>query len=163
MRSTNDRDHQNQNLVLDDRHPDGYNPTVALPIEIYHPAFAKFLANIRNTDLEVPTDVVQPTARIIEEASKIATAEPQREMTYRILADVLKHNIRSSKDYILPVYRTEEPKEVAAATIVEEKGELGWSGDPSIHGTLAYLAFWSDGKVRLILVCLNRIPSFPPA
>lgn len=158
IKTTNYSGRQREAPILDGLYPAGYGPTAAPPIELYHPVFARFLANANKVDLDVPDDVVQQTAKIMEAASHIAAHEADRERSIRrLLADLLGYGVdqisnhcKTSAAHIATVSRDNEPAELAALVIAEEKYELGWSGDPSVQGPLSYLAFWSDSSVRRV-------------
>lgn len=159
-KSTSYSDRQREAPILDGRYPGGYGPNVAPPVELYHPVFARFLANASKADLDVPDDIVQQTAKIMEAASHIVTHEAYRDPSIRqLLADLLGYGVErianhhtTSENHIASISRDNQPAELAALVIADEKSELGWSGDPSVQGPLSYLAFWSDSSVRLVSV-----------
>ena len=79
--STNYRAEQGgQYPILDGRHADRKN-TVPLPIELFHPVFAAFVAESRNPDLAVPDDFVWEISAFMESVSQISTDESSRQET----------------------------------------------------------------------------------
>lgn len=164
-KSTNYIEWQRVAPILDGRHAPGYNPTVAPPVELYHPVFPRFLANANNIHLEVPVDVVRKPAELMEVTSQLATKEEKRQQsTRRLLANLIDYGMGQSNNYdrtaanhvgIVP--RTKRPVELAASVFVEEKTELGWAGDPSVQGPSSYLSFWADPSVGLIFIWLAKL------
>ncbi|PCH37406.1 hypothetical protein WOLCODRAFT_84409 [Wolfiporia cocos MD-104 SS10] len=139
--------------ILDGRYGDSPN-TIAPPVEIYHPVFASFVAEDRDDTLGLPTDFVQKVAKLLRTVSQIATIERSREATTRsLLSDLLNLTIvqmvnrnSTSADYIVTYHRGSQPLGAAAIAIVEEKDELGSSGDASVQGSLAFIEHWTDSN-----------------
>ncbi|KAF5338778.1 hypothetical protein D9757_014993 [Collybiopsis confluens] len=154
--------------VYDGRYAEVPNTTAA-PIEIYHPVFAFFLGCLRDrTKLKVDSSLLKKTHKIMRSTSKIATSENQRETATReFLADILgcgiQQNIIDRKaipDHVVSHNLAgEKVAGNAGLAIVEEKSEIGTSGDAVTQGTFSYLAYWGspDQKgIRDVSFC----PSF---
>ncbi|KAI1785465.1 hypothetical protein LXA43DRAFT_1115823 [Ganoderma leucocontextum] len=144
----------------------------AAPVEIYHPVFAAFAANVKNESLEVPGDVVRSTAEFMTSVSKISTSEsPRRGIRTRARADlsnlisatiiqVPNSSNSTATDHIVLHFRRSAPFVLPAAlAIVEEKDELGFGGEPSVQGSFAYVDFWTE-KRRAALAAACFCPSF---
>ncbi|KIK68472.1 hypothetical protein GYMLUDRAFT_256191 [Collybiopsis luxurians FD-317 M1] len=54
--------------------------TIAPPIEIYHPVFGRFLQRSRQSDLDVPEDVLLHTASLLRSVSRVSVKETPREL-----------------------------------------------------------------------------------
>ncbi|KAF5379300.1 hypothetical protein D9757_007645 [Collybiopsis confluens] len=133
--------------VYDGRYAQTPNTTAA-PIEIFHPVFAYFLGCLRDYTLEINSSLLRKTYEVMRSTSKIATLESQREKTTRdFLADILQcdvHQIvidhKAIPDHSVP--HNLAGKKVtgnAGLAIVEEKSELGVSGDGLTQGTFSYI------------------------
>ncbi|KAH9900882.1 hypothetical protein C8Q73DRAFT_786312 [Cubamyces lactineus] len=152
--------------ILDGRYASHNIPRVAAPVEIYHPAFAIFLGHANDPILSVPDDIVKTTAQFMLSQSQIATAENQRTNTRLHLGNLLGipaiqnlNRNRTSSDHIITIPAEEKICEQAALAIVEEKGELGTSGEPSVQGSFSYYEFWNDAdRPKLLQAC--SCPSF---
>uniref|UniRef100_A0A0W0G6G0 Protein kinase domain-containing protein n=1 Tax=Moniliophthora roreri TaxID=221103 RepID=A0A0W0G6G0_MONRR len=154
------------NALLDGRFNESGNTTTALPIELYHPAFANFLSNARDPDLQVPDDVLCSTAKLIRQLSVIRVLENPRSSDCRqTLADImgsalseLVNKDSSSADFMSP---HPTPMNVfAAPDIVEIKSEWGSGGcDPSVQVSFSYARFYCQDdseRIRDVSCC----PSF---
>ncbi|PCH34829.1 hypothetical protein WOLCODRAFT_165848 [Wolfiporia cocos MD-104 SS10] len=139
--------------ILDGRYGDSPN-TIAPPVEIYHPVFASFVAEDRYDALDLPTDFVQKVAKLLRTVSQIATIEKSRQATTRsLLSDLLNLTIvqmvnrnSTSADYIVTYHRGSQPLGAAAIAIIEEKSELGSSGDASVQGSFSFIEHWADSN-----------------
>nr|VWP00791.1 Phosphate:H symporter (Phosphate:H symporter, variant) [Ganoderma boninense] len=119
--------------ILDGRYGEMGRQTLAAPVEIYHPVFAGFVANVKDESLDVPEDVVRATASFMTSMSKISTSDAPR--TESVPPGWMK-TTSSPIAVILPRFGP------AALAIVEVKNELGFSGEPSVQGSFTYLDFW---------------------
>lgn len=125
-------------------------------MEIYHPAFASFVAQGTNESLELPEDVVRATQKLMVSSSQIKTAEQDRQRSTRLLfTELLSLGVgqslnlnASAADHNVTTPREEPPLGVAGVTFLEEQSEIGTSGDCSTQGGCSYDAFWHDQKVR---------------
>ena len=137
--------------ILDGRYASHSIPRVAAPVEIHHPAFAIFLGHVNDPTLSVPDDTVKTTAQFMLSQSQIATVENQRTNIRLHLGNLLgisaipKPNWnRTSSHHVITIPAEANFGEQAALAIVEEKGELGMNGEPSVQGSFSYHAFWND-------------------
>ncbi|TFK20558.1 hypothetical protein FA15DRAFT_646854 [Coprinopsis marcescibilis] len=157
--------------ILDGRYgaPDAPND-LGLPVEIYHSAFARFLALAGDTTAELPQDVLGVTVELMQAASQIVPLDEDRQDTTRgILSTLLKATIgelvdggttRTSDDHAMVHYtRVSEPLGNAAIVIVQETAELGTGGEPSVQGSFAYLQHWTDDEQKELLKA-SCCPSF---
>ena len=144
--------------ILDGRYGEKQCRLIAPPIEVYHPAFAAFVANASNQSLTVPEEIIQSTAGFMEYVSKISTNESHHGETRTWLSKLFSAAVsqspnknRTSADHVVLHDRTSDPFVLAALAIVEEKSELGQSGEPSVQGSFSYVEFWTEGdrSVRL--------------
>ncbi|RDB30858.1 hypothetical protein Hypma_005976 [Hypsizygus marmoreus] len=152
--------------VLDGRYTPDSKPTVAPPIELYHPVFPEFLARLRDKSTDIPEEVIRKTAAFVRSVSTISLAEQARSKDSRkFLSEILDIAFsqvnfdRSSSAQIAQASAKRVAEQVALA-LVEETGELGMGGtEPSVQGSFSYTKFWSDDghqKVREGCCC----PSF---
>ncbi|KAF8816998.1 hypothetical protein BYT27DRAFT_7219553 [Phlegmacium glaucopus] len=129
---------------------DGHYPFVAAqhinlrapPIQLYNPAFGQFLNDIANKDLEVPTEVIQATACLMNLASAMYESEGWREasldkeLTAAISMAIgkISNADRASADGMVTTEILVGNKSKSAAICIEEdKNEFGRGGsDPSI-------------------------------
>ncbi|KAJ7797114.1 hypothetical protein B0H14DRAFT_2912595 [Mycena olivaceomarginata] len=139
--------------ILDGRYNALKNrPTIAPPVELFHPVFACFRARLEEATAEVPEDIVRDTANLMRSSSAIQVSEqPRTQNTRTSLAKILKQSFlqvvnldRTSADHIA-LCTDSAVHETAAVVIVEEKSELGAGGsEPSVQGSFSYLQFWAD-------------------
>jgi hypothetical protein len=140
--------------ILDGRYGTTQNP-VALPVEIHHSAFAYFSALARDTERELPNDIIGLTVQLTDVSSQIVTTEVERQSTTRdLLSKILQfpiiqteHQNRNSPDHAAIYSHTGIG--TAAICIFEEKAELGTSGDPSTQGSFSYLQHWTDPRQKV--------------
>ncbi|KZT71125.1 hypothetical protein DAEQUDRAFT_810115 [Daedalea quercina L-15889] len=118
--------------------------SVAAPVKLFHSAFATFLGHAKDQTLSVPEDIVKRTAEFMHSQSKIATLESLRIETPKYLSKLLAAAVtqsintsRTNSVHIIGLTLTSEPYQQAALAIIEEKGELGQSGDPSVQGSFS--------------------------
>ncbi|KAJ8483069.1 hypothetical protein ONZ51_g4948 [Trametes cubensis] len=152
--------------ILDGRYASHSIPRVAAPVEIHHPAFAIFLGHVNDPTLSVPDDTVKTTAQFMLSQSQIATVENQRTNIRLHLGNLLGISAipnpnwnRTSSHHVVTIPAEANFGEQAALAIVEEKGELGTNGEPSVQGSFSYHAFWNDAdRPKLLKAC--PCPSF---
>ncbi len=130
---------------------------VAAPVEVSHPAFATFLGCVNDASLSVPDDIVKTTAQFMLGQSQIATAERLRTDTRKHLRKLVGYSARQNvnwngtgSDQIITLGLKVEPYGQASLALVEEKAELGTSGEGSVQGSFSYYEYWNDddSKVR---------------
>ncbi|KAI3612074.1 proteinkinasesubdomain-containingproteinPKL/ccin9 [Moniliophthora roreri] len=152
--------------ILDGRYGLQPNP-IGVPVEIIHPAFAQFRALAADMSVQLPEDIVRLTAQLMVSASQISTIEaPRQEFTRGILTKLLSYGFtqtvnlnKTSSDHTCLYNRTEEPLGVAAPGVVEEKAEMGTSGEASVQGSFSFLQHWTDPNNKaLTMACC--CPSF---
>ncbi|KAI0752049.1 hypothetical protein C8Q74DRAFT_1308285 [Fomes fomentarius] len=139
---------------------------VAAPVEVSHPAFATFLGCANDASLSVPDDVVKTTAQFMLCQSQIATAEKLRRDTRKHLKKLVGYSVGqklnwygTSSDHIMTLALEVEPYEQASLALIEEKAELGTSGEGSVQGSFSYYEYWNDDdRKNLLQACF--CPSF---
>ena len=161
-RSRNYRHNQDGQLpILDGRYGGNGPLPVAPPIEVFHPAFASFVADLADHNMQVPADVVTTTANFMRSLSEIAVSEGSRTDTRSALTDLLAAvvqqtvNHKSSTDHIIVFNRTSAPYQQAVLAVVEEKGELGSGLDPSVQGSFSYIEHWISAYRKVGLIALH--------
>ncbi|KAG7440334.1 uncharacterized protein BT62DRAFT_629687 [Guyanagaster necrorhizus] len=145
--------------ILDGRYnATAYGQTIAPPIELFHPVFAQFRANLADTEIVIPEDIVRDTASLMRSSSAIQVSEqPRTQQSWMLLSNILNQSFhqavnfdRTLADHIYLCGDT-TVDETAAVVIVEEKSELGAGGsEPSVQGSFSYLKFWADATHRQI-------------
>ncbi|KAK7677279.1 hypothetical protein QCA50_019780 [Cerrena zonata] len=152
--------------IFDGRYT-GSSLRMAIPIELYHPVFAAFLADAFDQNIQPPEDIICQTAKIMHVTSEIATAEQQQQrVTREFLVDILDHGIqqivnsnKTSPDHFAPHACRMAPVSIAALAFFEEKPELGSGGEGSVQGSFSYLKYWAD-KPQERLTKSSFCPSF---
>ncbi|KAF7368144.1 Proteinkinasesubdomain-containingproteinPKL ccin9 [Mycena sanguinolenta] len=125
------------NPLCDGRYDDA-NPaaTIAPPVQLYHPVFARFIDDVNNTALEIPGEVLVATADLMHKASGIYEDEETRKGKIRpALKKALSFDITNlvNDDRTYPdsgvmwtISETEGPlNHTVALAIEDEKRELG--------------------------------------
>nr|VWP01650.1 Uncharacterized protein [Ganoderma boninense] len=138
----------------------------AAPVEIYHPAIASFLVGMEDKALKVPDDVVFATAKLMHSLSEVIKNEKDRTDTRPILKELIRQQFdsimntnRTVADHVAPSDTKSPFEDKAALVIVEEKVEMGKSGDAVVQGALSWLAWVKDVK-RRDLIMQTFVPSF---
>lgn len=152
----NYKKHQGGDVPILDGRYDTFPTSAAVPVEVFHPAFAHFLALARDGTFQPQDDVVQLTADFIHSASQIVATESPRQMTTRgMLSKLLGYPAiqtvqlnKSSADHMMSYSCKGEVLGTAALVIIEEKPELGTSGDGSVQGSFSFIQHWNDQRVR---------------
>ncbi|KAK7027272.1 hypothetical protein VNI00_015361 [Paramarasmius palmivorus] len=146
-KSANYQKNQNSSttILLDGRFTESGDMTTALPVELYHPAFATFLFHATDCNVKIPVDVLRKTAELMRHLSLIVGSEAKRDDTYRtLLADILGTPIdtivnpdKASSDFV-SLHST--PLGASAAPHLGKiETEIGTSGsDPSIQASFSY-------------------------
>ena len=162
-RSRNYRNNQDGGLpILDGRYGGNGPLPVAPPVEVFHPVFASFVADVADHNMQVPADVVTTTANFMRSLSEIAVSESSRTDTRDALMDLLAAVVQqtvdkntSSADQIINYNRTSAPYQQAVLAIVEEKAELGSGSDPSVQGSFSYIEHWISAYRKVGLIALH--------
>jgi hypothetical protein len=146
--------------ILDGRYTPSENSpaTQGPPIEIFHPIFAEFRALATDHTIEIPYKVISDTASLMRSASAIRPMEDNRTLSSRMaLSSVLGRCFvqntnpdRTSADHVaLGTTKRFSRPEPTALALVEEKGEMGTGGDPSVQGCFSYTKFWLGEDVGI--------------
>ncbi|KAJ2913992.1 hypothetical protein MD484_g6413, partial [Candolleomyces efflorescens] len=142
--------------------------TVGPPVEIYHPAFAHFIAVSRDEAIEPPQDILDSTIKLMNASSRIVTSEGGRQpTTHDLLMKILNStatqtapfNISSSDDTVEHIREGPTLPGAAALVVIEERGELGTSGEGSVQGSFSYLQHWTDPELKDLMEA-SFCPSF---
>ncbi|KAK7001847.1 hypothetical protein R3P38DRAFT_3045071 [Favolaschia claudopus] len=153
------------------------NSTVAPPVHLYNPAFARFLDYAANSDLKVPDKVMIATAALMRHASAIYTDEDSRRAaTRQHLQDALAIGLQTivSEDGTKPdgvITATLSALEgsvpgVVTLLVEEEKRELGEGGcDASTQASFSMLRYWAQNtstvvQVRTLCCCPTFLIAF---
>ncbi|KAK0196839.1 hypothetical protein F5146DRAFT_18803 [Armillaria mellea] len=153
--------------ILDGRYdPANSIPTVAPPIQLYHPVFADFLDAMGDTS-DLPENLVVETGELMRSTSRIAVLERNRSLPSRMhlskilgfpLSQVVNLN-KTSADHVILHQRRSPPIQSALLAVVEEKSELGSGGDVTTQGGCSYLDFWLSEDHKELREC-GCCPSF---
>ncbi|RDX41429.1 hypothetical protein OH76DRAFT_1449674 [Lentinus brumalis] len=144
--------------ILDGRY--GSRPTtIAPPVEDFHYAFAQFKAECRDEQIQPPEEFVRQVVELMDAVSKIKTDEVPRQATTRsLLSNLLSASFgqlvnsnKTSADHVHSYSRERPPLGLAGVAIVEEKAELGSSGDGSVQGSFSYSQHWMTGSQTALL------------
>ncbi|KAJ6463197.1 hypothetical protein C8R47DRAFT_1180344 [Mycena vitilis] len=158
--SVNYRDVQRSDYPIYDGR---YNPahdisTMAPPIQLYNPAFARFIDDATNPALEIPDNVVLATADLMRKASAIYDDESIRRSKIRpALKNAISYGItqlisddRTTPDGVImwTMSGTDGSlNEAVALLIEEEKRELGEGGcDASTQASFSMLRYWAQSN-----------------
>ncbi|KIY73275.1 hypothetical protein CYLTODRAFT_440083 [Cylindrobasidium torrendii FP15055 ss-10] len=134
-----------------------------IPVELFHPAFAEFRSVANDNTQQPPLDLIELTLDFMRGVARISTDEASRQgFTRRMLAEIISVGVvqtvnsnKSSADHIV----LNMTHGAAALAVIEEKPELGHSGEGSVQGSFSYLQHWSDVQQEpLSLSCF--CPSF---
>lgn len=146
--------------ILDGRYAPlkGSPATQAPPIEIFHPVFAQFRVLVADVTTEIPPELISETASFMRSVSAIRPIENTRTLPSRLtLSSILgksfvqnvNHDGTSADHVVLGTTERFRRPEATALALVEEKGEMGASGDPSVQGSFSYTKFWLGEEVRI--------------
>ncbi|CAK5281684.1 unnamed protein product [Mycena citricolor] len=165
IKSTNYREVQGGDYPIYDgryHHTRGMS-TMAPPIHLYNPAFARFMDDAANLALEVPNQIVLATADLMRKASAIYDDEYTRRSKIR---PALKNVIACGTTQLVSDDRTTPDGGVmwtmcgtdgslgdtVALLIEEENSELGEGGcDASIQASFSMLRYWAQRNASLFL------------
>ncbi|KAF5357457.1 hypothetical protein D9757_012969 [Collybiopsis confluens] len=152
--------------LVDGRYSNDASKVAAAPIEFFHPVFAAFLGYLKDNE-RIDPELLRNTHEMMHSASQIATAEHQRERkTQAHLAKILNKGVgqisvynKGTPDHSVTFTCEGFPLGVALLAALEEKGELGTSGDPVTQVAFSYLTYWKCfGQTELRNACC--CPSF---
>ncbi|EIW58870.1 uncharacterized protein TRAVEDRAFT_37662 [Trametes versicolor FP-101664 SS1] len=143
--------------ILDGRYALSPNP-VTMPVELFHSAFATFLA-IAGDDTRQPSeDVIDGTVKLMKTASQIGTSEALRQPeSSQILTQLLDYPVmqslnqnRTVADHVIVHSRLVDPKGSALLCVCEEKLEIGSSGDATVQGSFSYIQHWAQENLKAL-------------
>ncbi|TFY69880.1 hypothetical protein EVG20_g2962 [Dentipellis fragilis] len=152
--------------ILDGRYGNKHT-TVAPPVEDFHYTFAQFKAGYCDESMQLPEDFVRLVGKITDDISMIKADELcHQSCTSSLLSTLLSSTFkqlvnsnRASADHIQSYSRERPSPGLAGQAFVEEKAELGSSGDGSVHGSFSYTQHWTDiNQKELLEACF--CPSF---
>ncbi|EKM50342.1 uncharacterized protein PHACADRAFT_264967 [Phanerochaete carnosa HHB-10118-sp] len=136
------------------------------PIELFHESFAQFRAIAFDDTHQPPEGVIVSTLELMKNASAIATSEAARSgSTRKMLGKLLNlpavqtvDRNKNSPDHVM-ICSCRQLSGTAALAIIEEKAELGTSGEGSVQGSFSYMSHWaSPDQKQLVQNC--SAPSF---
>ncbi|KAJ7084023.1 hypothetical protein B0H15DRAFT_404271 [Mycena belliarum] len=177
-KSVNYRDVQRSDYpIYDGRyHPMHDISTMAPPIQLYNPAFARFTNDVANPALEIPDSVVLATADLMSKASELHEDEYTREMRIR---PALKKALSYGSTQMISDERTILDSAVmwtmsgterslhegpVAALLIEDKRELGEGGcDASTQASFSMLEYWvhsNNDAIRARCCCPTFLIAF---
>jgi hypothetical protein len=139
---------QTEYAFLDGRYGD--KPLhMALPIEVYHPSFAGFREKLADLSSPITADIMAKTIKFMKLLAPICVKETERAAAIReALVDVLDipflTSVNSNRTQADHIYVTRALNDYAALLIIEEKSEIGSSGDPSTQGSISWVHYWGD-------------------
>ncbi|TFY74796.1 hypothetical protein EWM64_g9217 [Hericium alpestre] len=139
---------QDKHPVHDGCHVSDKLPMVAPPVELYHPVFAKFLADVNNPALVPPDNVVQDTAKLMRHLSEIHPFEAAGEPGLRrLLRDILSRATvklstqhKTGLDLSWVSNRTSSPLAVVIISVGKYKRWMDIGGNPSVQASYSYEA-----------------------
>jgi hypothetical protein len=140
--------------IYDGRYKTGESrPSVAPPIQLFHPAFGHFLDTISNTNIVPHDDMIRKTTDYMKDATAIYPDEKTRTAKLTpLLGEILGVDIQTimndDKTYADgTVERTSEGGRMLLL-LKEDKNEIGDGGcDPSTQAGLSAARHWAQSKV----------------
>ena len=149
------RREQEKHPIWDGRHSVNHS----IPIQLYHPAFAKLLSIAKGSSLEIrvnPEDY-STTQSLFHAATQIYENEAERvEATAVFLDRIISHGTPALTTSS-PVIRTNDACKVkcgnvyALTALKVDNNEIGTGGsDPSHQCTMGYRSYYVRNEVRLI-------------
>ncbi|KAJ8073458.1 hypothetical protein PM082_011734 [Marasmius tenuissimus] len=140
----------------DGRFSDNGVETMAPPIELYHPAFAQFVALAQaQVDDSEDGGILRDAAALIRSCSQIEMQEgPRNTKTRELLQRILRipferviNDDQSAANYIA-LHATPLDSVAASSAILEVKAELGSTGtDPSVQASFSFGRFYCQPQV----------------
>jgi len=141
--------------ILDGRYTDDL--TAGLPIQLYHPAFATFIALRDDHSDNIPEETFVQTARLFSGLSELVVSQDaERTLDVRstlsaILGIPLVGVFNSDDTYQDFVYQVRTPKlgpvALAAPVMVEIQPEIGGNTDPTVQVSFSYRKYHSLPEV----------------
>ena len=140
--------------IYDGRYKEGNpRPTVAPPIQLFHPAFGHFLDTISNTGIALEDDMIRETTNYMKAASAIYPDERKRTAKLTpLLSKILNVDIHTimNEDKTYADGTVEWVSEGGRILLLlkEDKNEFGDGGcDPSTQAGLSAARHWAQSKV----------------
>lgn len=128
-------------------------PSVAPPIQLFHPAFGHFFDSLSNTNITPSKDTIRKTTEFMKVATAIYPDEKKRtENLTPLLAGILDVNIQiivnEDKTYADGIVELFIERECILLLLKEDKNEFGDGGcDPSTQAGLSAARHWAQSKV----------------
>ncbi|PPQ79188.1 hypothetical protein CVT25_002773 [Psilocybe cyanescens] len=138
--------------------------SVAPPVQLFHPVFARFLDDLKGTD-DIPDDIIRATTEYMKAASTIYTTEEKRQAE---LTPIHCRILGVDMQTILNDESTDADGVVESLMAVgrflillkEDKNEFGEGGsDPSTQAGLSMAHFWAQPKLEKLRNATN-CPTF---
>jgi hypothetical protein len=151
--------------IYDGRYAEGHlRDTLTLPAMFYNPAFAHFLDDIENPNLDIPDDKIKASSDFIIKSSAIYTYESDRRDAFlphlnKAIGQVfltLSNSDKTQPDGVVILNVTSldkfSPELLADAILLairEDKNEIGKGhSDPSVQAIMSMIRFWVQPQVR---------------
>lgn len=127
-----------------------------MPVELFHPASATFLA-IAGDDTRQPSeDVLHATVKFMKTASQIATGEVCQPASTILLRELLGYPLiesvntnKSVAEHTMLHMRSVDPKGSALLCVCEEQMESVASGDATVQGSFSYIQHWAQENQKV--------------
>lgn len=151
-----------EKCIINGHYAQGSPLRIALPIELFHPVFAKFKTKRTDDTTPLPPDFLRHVAKFTNEVSQISTEESERACrTRNSLRAILNHSVvkfvnlnGTSADHIIANTNLPRFANDAALAIIEEEVELGTGLDLSVRCAFSYNEHWcSVDREKLMLAC----------
>jgi hypothetical protein len=154
----NEMQHTTKMQILNGRYcTDISGSTIGPPIQLFNAAFAHFLDDVSNQDLDVPPRVLQTTCKFMKAATALYQTESDRVKAVMPLFSraisagcmQLVNEDRTSPDSSIAISLGGKISDVAALLLAEFKRELAEAGDPVLQVQLSHGRWWSQPVVRI--------------
>lgn len=127
------------------------------PITIYNRVFSQFLEDFRNTNTQIPPNILEWTIEVISAATdRYAVKDDRMAKMREVLSEklgtisVISYGKGCKCDGVIT---TKASIYDAYIAFFEGKNEIGsGDADPSIQGAIYYRDYWSQSSVCLILI-----------
>jgi hypothetical protein len=122
---------------------------------LHNPAFAHFLDDIDNPNLDIPNDTIKASSDFIMESSAIYSCEDNRRDSFLPHLNkavghtffTLSNSDRTQPDGVVPLNVTSFDK-FSSELLTDAKNEIGNGlSDPSIQAIMSMIRFWVQRQV----------------